>query len=208
VKLLTVIVSYNRPELLRRTVRSYQKTVTLDHYLLIVDNRSDAKTRRWLRACGVDVVFLPENRYPGWATNHGWEAGLKKIKATHLHRSDNDFEYQPGWCDEVVAQFADPQLGQLGLRTVEEEGSVGAVGGCSIIRREIWDAGVRYSEAPWHEMPWEDTHMSRDVEAAGYRWGRVTRPCATHIGLASSQDPYYQETFTVRNITFASWGIE
>jgi hypothetical protein len=85
---------------------------------------------------------------------------------------------------------------------------VGAVGGCSIIRREIWDAGVRYSEAPWHEMPWEDTHMSRDVEAAGYRWGRVTRPCATHIGIASSQDPYYQETFTVRNITFASWGIE
>jgi GT2 family glycosyltransferase len=78
-KLLTVIVSYNRPELLRRTVRSYRKTVTLDHHLLIVDNRSDAKTRRWLRACGVDVIFLPENRYPGYATNHGWAKGLKKI---------------------------------------------------------------------------------------------------------------------------------
>jgi glycosyltransferase involved in cell wall biosynthesis len=208
VKLLTVVVSYNRLDLLKRTIRSYRKTVTLDHYMLIVDNHSDAKTRRWIKGCGEDFVLLTENRYPGYATNYGWTVGLETVDADFLHRSDNDFEYQPGWCDEVEEKFADPQLGQLGLRTVAEEGSVGAVGGCSIIRRAIWDAGVRYSEAPWSEMPWEDTHMSRDVEAAGYRWGRVGRPCALHIGVASSQDPYYQETFTVRGINFASWGVE
>jgi GT2 family glycosyltransferase len=208
VKLLTVIVSYNRLPLLKRTVTSYRNTVTIDHYLLIVDNKSDAKTRRWLRDCGEDVIFLPENRYPGWATNHGWETGLEQIDATHLHRSDNDFEYQPGWCDEVEAQFANPQLGQLGLRTAEEEGNVGAVGGCSIIRRAIWDLGIRYSEAPWNVMPWEDTQMTSDIQAAGYGWNRVGRPCALHIGIASSQDPYYQETFNVRGINFASWGVE
>jgi glycosyltransferase involved in cell wall biosynthesis len=208
VKLLTVVVSYKRPDLLKRTVKSYRKTVTADHYLLIVDNKSDSKTRRWLRDCGEDVIFLPENRYPGAATNLGWQTGLEQIDADFLHRSDNDFEYQPGWCDEVEAQFANPQLGQLGLRTAEEEGNVGAVGGCSIIRRAIWDAGIRYSEAPWNVMPWEDTQMTSDVQAAGYVWNRVTRPCATHIGIASSQDPYYQETFNVRNISFASWGIE
>jgi len=37
---------------------------------------------------------------------------------------------------------------------------------------------------------------------------RVQRSCIDHIGIASSTDPYYQETFRVRGITFEQWGVK
>lgn len=204
--ILTVVVSYRRLRLLKQTLRSYEETVTGDHHLIVVDNHSDYRTRRWLRESGHDVIFLPENRYPGYATNFGWTAGLLRHNATLLHRSDNDGVYLPGWADHVRDRFAaDPYLGQLGLRTVEEEGAVGAVGGFAVLRRALWDNGLRYSELPWTECSFEDGVLSHQVEGSGWRWERVTQRCCEHAGICSSKDPYYKETFGVRGIGFPGW---
>jgi glycosyltransferase involved in cell wall biosynthesis len=210
VRLHTTIVSYNRLELLKRTLNSYGETVTLPFWLVVVDNASDEKTRRYLEAAFSDgfvdeLVFFPENRYPGAAANQGFE--LAPEDATLLHRSDNDMEYLPGWCDEVAERFEDPQLWQLGLRTLEEEGPHPNVGGNCILRREAYDAGLRYSEEPWSKVPFEDAKFSSQVRRAGKLLGRVQRPCVVHIGLAHRDDPYYQETFRVRNITFEQYGL-
>lgn len=174
--------------------------------LLVVDNGSDPGVMAWLSSQGYNPLLLQQNHYPGYAANRGFE--LAPPEATLLHRSDNDMEYQPGWCEEVVARFEDPGLGQLGLRTLEEEGPHAAVGGNAIIRRELWDKGARYDERSWQECPFEDATMSHRIRRLGYQWGRVQRPCATHIGIASSTDPYYQQSFADRGITFEQWGVK
>jgi glycosyltransferase involved in cell wall biosynthesis len=205
-----VVVSYNRLELLERTLASYLETVTLPYSLVVVDNCSTPDVIAWLwrsdLARPLEKIELAENLYPGFAANRGFEAAPSE--ATLLHRSDNDMEYQPGWCEEVVERFDDPKLGQLGLRTLEEEGPQGAVGGNAVIRRELYDAGLRYGEAPWSEVPFEDCQMSQKIHRMGYTWGRVHRPCALHIGIASSTDPYYQQTFRDRHLSFAAWGVK
>lgn len=199
--LVTALVSYNRPELLKQTVASYLETVTLPHHLVIVDNASDEETRDWLEGCGQDVRYLPENRYPGYAANFGWAAGLGIVDAQFLHRSDNDVRYEPGWCEEVLERFAaKPELGQLGLRTLEEEGPHGAVGGNCVIHRKVWEAGMRYGEDPWPTVGFEDAHLSNAVARAGFTWERVLRPCIEHCGVADRADPYYEATFRARGI--------
>lgn len=213
-RLLTVVVSYNRPDLLARTLASYRETVTLEHQLVIVDNASGDETRSLLRKQrppAALVILLNENRYPAFAANLGWEFATKRegrTKYTLLHRSDNDVEYKPGWCEEVVARFEeDERLGQLGLRTLAEEGPHAAVGGNCVIRRELWDAGVRYPEDGWTVTAFEDAVLSQRVLDAGWNWKRAESPCIDHIGIANRNDPYYVETFRVRGITFEQYGF-
>ena len=204
-RLHTVFVTHNRLELTKRTIESYRKTVTGPHTIWVVDNASDDGTREWILSERFDgFSLLTENHYPGFATNLGFShAG----DATHLHRSDNDVEYKKGWCAEVRRRFKDELLWQLGLRTVEEEGPQGAVGGNCVFSRKAWESGIRYSEEPWTRNAFEDAQMSSRITSAGHVWERVQRPCIEHIGLASRHDPYYQRTFRERGITFDQYGI-
>lgn len=212
-RILTVIVSYNRLPLLKRTFESYQATVTGPHYLMIVDNASNKATRRWLENNWGDCIYLNENRYPGYAANLGWGTLLRdhrKLGAdTLLHRSDNDVEYLPGWANHVRERFAtEPDLGQLGLRTLEEEGPHAAVGGNCVLRRNLFEQGYKYAGQPWHENAFEDAQLSALITGSGYRWARATQPCVVHLGVPSSTDPYYQQTFRERGISFSAWGAE
>lgn len=206
VKLHTVFVTHNRLDLTKRTVESYRETITLPHTIWVVDNASDDGTADWIIEQDFDgFALLDENRYPGFATNLGFShAG----DATHLHRSDNDVAYLPGWCEEVVARFQDERVWQLGLRTLEEEGPHPAVGGNCVFARMAWEAGIRYPQGPWTpHMGFEDALVSSSIVETGHVWERVQRPCIEHIGIASASDPYYQKTFRERGITFAQYGI-
>lgn len=206
-RLHTVFVTYNRLELTKRTLASYLETVSGEHTFCVVDNASTDGTQKWLLNEFDDGVhLLSQNSYPGFSTNRGWERA--PTDATHLHRSDNDVEYLPGWCDEVLERFEDPQLGQLGLRTVEEEGARGNVGGNCIIPRSLFDQGLRYDESPWTQVAFEDGEFSYHVRRRNLKVGRVQRPCVIHIGIASITDPYYQQTFADRRITFEQWGVK
>lgn len=208
-KLHTVFVTHNRLELTRRTLASYLDTVTESFHFTVVDNGSTDGTEEWLRenvgTYPSAYILLGQNFYPGKATNLGWE--ISQDDVTHLHRSDNDVEYLPGWCDEVLERFRDPNLGQLGLRTVEEEGAHANVGGNCIIPRHLFVAGLRYCESPWTRVAFEDGQLSHDVYRRNLEVERVQRPCIVHIGIASRDDPYYQKTFADRNITFDQYGI-
>lgn len=206
-KLVSVVVSYNRLELLKETVFSYKETVTSPHRLIVVDNCSDEETRRWLRNSGLEVIFLSDNFYPGYATNRGWEQGIED-DTEFLHRSDNDFRYLPGWEEEVMNRFQD-EIGQVGLRTDEEDGHAETnVGGNCVIRRELWDAGLRYDETPWPEIRerWgngysEDSFFSPRVRKLGWQWTRVSRPIIQNLASGDWSDPYYSTSYGVRGIT-------
>lgn len=206
-KLHTVFVTFNRLELTKVAVESYLATVDLAYSYVIVDNRSGDGTREWVKSH--PHLLLKRNYYPGYATNRGWEAA--PADATHLHRADNDMRFLPGWCDEVRLHFsAKRRLGQLGLRTSSEERHCDwNTGGNCIIRRELFDAGLRYDERPWRRYPpghSEDTYFSPAVKKMGWTWSRVSKPCLEMLSPDLSErekwesDPYYVKSFSDRRI--------
>lgn len=192
-----VIVSYRRLPLLKACVESFLETVTLPFTLVIVDNGSPADVVRWIAPpcqAGADLgytpLLLPRNYYPGFATNRGWE--MAPPNATLLMRSDNDSIWLPGWCTEMAAAFDDPTVGQYGPIADGDEPWTAIdgwpVGGNSIIRRSLYDQGLRYSETPWPEAKMqEDEALYLAVRALGYRrvWG--TRPGLIYNGMRDAE---------------------
>lgn len=210
-KLHTVFITYNRLELTKQAIESYLETVSVPYQVVVVDNGSEDGTVEWLQDAFLDGVWLHEvldlqrNFYPGYATNRGW--GLMWEGATHLHRADNDFAFLPGWCEEVERIFGSEKVGQVGLRTDEQEPNGRYnVGGNNIIRRELWDKGLRYDERPWPEMPpgySEDSFFSPAVEALGYTWTRVKKTCIIPLSFedpGNNFDPYYEHSWGKRRI--------
>jgi len=210
----SVIVSYNRPELTDQAIRSYWASVRLPHSLVVVDNGSHQDTvkmlRRMAKMHGFQFLELGENRYPGYATNFGW--ALMPEETTLLHRADNDFVFLHGWDQHVAEMFAaNPALGQLGLRTdAEELFNANNVGGNNVIRRQLWDEGLRYDERSWPDIArkvpgyTEDSFFTPAVKKLGWDWGRVTRPCivdmAGNIG-DGRYDEYLLQTRKDRKLT-------
>lgn len=204
-RLFTVIVSFNRPQELLRTVRSYQATVDADHWLSIVDNGStDPMTMELLDHFDreIPVWRLGKNLYPGYATNFGFDKAPPY--ATHLHRSDSDMEYLSGWCDWVRHAFGHTGVvGQVGLRTsLEENDNYLNVGGTAVFDRKLWDEGLRYRTDSWETLGTftEDYWISQEVVERGYRWVRVKRPCVVHLATGDLNDPYYQHSYGVRGL--------
>lgn len=202
-KLHTCIISYNRLELTKQVISSYLETVNVPHTLVVVDNASDAETQEWLLTeYHYGLCLLGGNRYPGFACNLGW--GMAPSDADFLHRADNDFKFLPGWCEQVKMRFRRQKVGQVGLRTdAEEMYAKWNVGGNCVIRRSLWDRGLRYDERPWHKFPpgySEDSFLSPAVEEMGYRWTRVKRPCIETLASGDWADPYYQRSYGDRGI--------
>lgn len=211
-KLLSVIVTHGRLELTKVTVRSYRETVSVPHVLVAADNASDDATREWLdyaleRKWLDALVLFDDNRYPGAAVNHVWANGLELLApdATHVHRSDNDVLYLPGWCEEVERAFARAgAVGQVGLMLEKYEAGATNVGGNSVIDRRVLDAGVRWREEPWPQLAGaatEDTYYSHDVTQAGFRVARVERESIRHLGWDFDEYPdYYRRTAAEREL--------
>lgn len=219
-KLLVVLITYNRLEYTKKTLRDFWATIDTPHYLVVVDNNSSDGTQEYLKGLikrnrANKVILNPENYYPGKACNIGWAEGLKEYPvATHLMRLDNDMHLEKGW-DKAAAEYfeAMPSLGQLGIeheaienpRAAGHELTVkgktinrfpGNVGGPNIISRAVWDKGLRYSEAKWEATakniptPQEDTRLSREIEQAGFLMGHMEEKLAWTFANQSNWSDY------------------
>lgn len=201
-RLHTVFVTHNRLHLTRQVIQSYLDTVTVPYTYLVVDNASTDGTGAWLVENHHPVLLLDRNYYPGYATNRGWT--YAPDNATHLQRADNDMLFLKGWCRELELRFRDPKIGQVGLRTDKEENHVRSnVGGNMVIRKELWDAGLRYDEKPWpHYKPGmsEDSYFSPEVLKLGWRWTRARKHILHSLATNDWTDPYYQRSFGDRRI--------
>ncbi len=112
--LSTVLLNWNRADLLARTVESYLATVSVPYELIIVDNASTDESPRLITAAceGRDnhqAILFPDNR-GGEAIN----AGIERCRGRYVHVSENDMEYLPGWDRTLLAKLqAFPGLGQI-----------------------------------------------------------------------------------------------
>lgn len=201
-KLLIALITHNRLDYTQRTLRNLLKTIEVPYHLVVVDNASTDGTVEWLKGHEkrnkIDqIIFNSENLYPGEATNKGWEQGLKEYpEATHLMRLDNDMSFEQGWDIEAEDYFNKiPELGQLGLdhEAIEHPKAAlrvlgingkdlnpwpGCVGGPNIIRRKIYDMGIRYLNLRWDDgrnsPVQEDSQFSRAIQAKGFLTGHMT----------------------------------
>lgn len=220
-KLLIVLISHNRLAYTSRTLQALIQSTQLPYYLVAVDNASSDKTpeylESWREEGKIDMVILnPKNYYPGKAANMGWEAGLVAYpEATHLMRLDNDMDFKRGWDLKAEEYFKKiDRLGQLGLDHSGGENKTpqyyngmplvewpGCVGGPNIIRREIWDAGVRYDESPWEgsrSKVQEDSKLSRRLKDDGWLVGHMEERLSWTFALPETWGDYpgyYRKTF-------------
>jgi len=185
--LSTVLLNWNRCDLLQTTIRSYLETISVSFELIIVDNGSDDDSPAIIRAAcegrpNVRAILLPDNQ-GGDALN----LGFADARGSLFHVSENDIEYLKGWDTALLAKLeAFPQVGQLSVfgvtadsshyRFVEHIAHHGAavlvtsanVGSTSLFRREIWDAGGRWRSRPDGFRAPNDVQFSADVRAFGY----------------------------------------
>lgn len=229
-KLLICLITYNRLAYTQRTLESLKKTIDVPHHLVVVDNGSTDGTALWLADNVPNFTINDTNRYPGAACNQGWVNGLREYpKATHLMRCDNDMEFTENWATKAEEYFeAIPPLGQLGLDhtaldtyngdprylTTMNGKTVNAwpgnVGGPCIIRREVYDKGLRYDETPWQDLrkdkdsmitPQEDVKFSLSMHNYGLIYGHPTEKLAWTFADESNRDEYpeyYKQTFKER----------
>lgn len=234
-KLLVVLITYNRLDFTKRTLNGLRRTISDDteYYIVAVDNASHDGTQLYLKErerAGIinQVILNPENYYPGKATNIGWTEGLKEFpQATHLMRLDNDMVLYKGWDYSVDEYFtAIPELGQLGLdheaietpladtsrRTINGKTintwPYDIVGGPCVVRRKVWDDGLRYNEEAWtnHGLEniiaeQEDVKFSRTIKQAGWLVGHSQEQIARTFANKDNWDlypDYYRETMEKR----------
>lgn len=223
-KLLIVLITYDRLEYTKRTLRSLWDTIQVPYYLVCVDNNSSDGTQKYLQSLvkrgRIDKLILnPENYYPGEGTNIGWAEGLKDYpQATHLMRLDNDMHFEKGWDVKAETYFIEiDRLGQLGLDFDGGENKTpnfyngmgiiewpGCVGGPNIIRKQIFENGMRYRDMRWegsNSPSQEDSQFSRDIKSDGWLVGHMDERLSwTFADMSNWKDypEYYKKTMTDR----------
>lgn len=219
----TVILNWNRADLLERCISSYLETITVPFELLIIDNASEDESKVLIeKFCShltnVRAIYLPSNQ-GGEAIN----VGLAQSAASLFHVSENDIEYLPDWDHKVLDVFQSfPSLGQLSLfgpvpeddeawvvkpsllrhshgRIIYE--AVENIGTTCILRRELWDTGIRFASLPVannFRFP-DDIRFSESVKKAGYMVAWSDHYLVKNLGHNGaefqSRAEYYQRNY-------------
>jgi predicted O-methyltransferase YrrM len=231
--LSTIILNWNRVELLKQCIDSYLATVGGDFELMIVDNASIDGSRdylRWLEATQpqAKVFCLPEN-----IGGEAFNSVVPQTRGDLIHLSENDQIFLPGWREYVQEAFAaHPLLGQLSLfsdtptddeawepKTTYLRFSRGNivyeahnVGTSSIIRAELLRGqGITIGniENAHVKLP-DDARLSHDIRAAGFACAFSDRYHVRNLGHEVAEferDPaYYTENYASKSpVGVAGW---
>jgi glycosyltransferase involved in cell wall biosynthesis len=227
VVLSTVLLSWNRPELLRRALTSYRRSTRVPAELVVVDNGSGPETRSLIQRAESDgvvdvAVFLPEN-HGGLALNYP----LGSLKGRFIHFSENDVDYRADWDVKLLRKFMTfPQLGQLspfapkpeadlGEIWVEHDGQrlssdgqdvfvtdAGVTTTC-IVPRAVLEAGLRWTNIEAGRWRWpNDAAFSEQVRNCGFIVAWNDAYVATNLGHNVTEWqkdlPYYLDSYAAK----------
>jgi glycosyltransferase involved in cell wall biosynthesis len=228
VVLSTVLLNWNRVDLLRNTIRSLFQTVSVAFELIVVDNASTDESIeliRDLRESGQvrHALLLGEN-LGGEALN----LGIAKARGRYIHVSENDIEYLPGWDAELLSKFAAfSRLGQLSPFSPSyqvERGEIWVdkpasplvragrtiylahenIGSTCMFPRDIWERGVRWKTYGSGSVRFPaDGHFSADVKSLGYQVAWNDRYVAINWGHnieeMTRRLPYYLANYRAKD---------
>lgn len=114
-----IVLSFNRPEFLHRTIASLKDCTTYPYELIVVDDGSMEKGNveflmKLYMAKQLSLLILNpgKNQGVGASINKGFHAAHGK----YLIKLDSDLTYTPFWLEKVVAIMETfPEIGVLGL---------------------------------------------------------------------------------------------
>lgn len=226
--LSTIVLNWNRRDLLERTVSSYLATVNVPYELIIIDNASTDDSVAFIdKVCQehphIRSILLERNE-GGEAINQGVALTTGQL----VHISENDIEYLPGWSEKVLSIFAAfPRLGQLSLfgpvpsdeeiwelkpcSLLHSKGQIiyeaaGNVGTTCVTRRAVWAQGLRVGSVRDEKgavlFP-DDAKLSSDIKQLDYLVAWSDHYLARNLGhtLAEFQKRlgYYQEGYEAKS---------
>jgi glycosyltransferase involved in cell wall biosynthesis len=218
----TTLLTHNRIRFTQKAVEAYFCSTCIPFELIIVDNASTDGTRQYLEALDnkypqIRLIFSDQNLPVGSAFNLGFAAS----SGTFLHRMDNEILHRSGWDKRVLQCFEYfPTLGQISplkipesyltqTHPIDENFAIAfsirnAPGGSNVIRRELWDRGLRIREDKWYPGAiCEDYWMSQDIVRMGYdfAWFATDEYCVNpgHDPQEMIQDvEYYIQSYMAR----------
>ncbi len=223
----TVVLNWNRADLLKNTLDSYLNTISVPFELFIIDNASTDGSRQLIdeyvkQYPEISAVFLPENM-GGEAIN----IGLSMCRGELFHISENDLEYLPGWDQYVLQAFKSfPNLGQLSLFApvpTDEEVWISKpsilkhrngvilyealenVGTSSVIRPEVYEKGIRFENivGEGNVLFPKDGKFSHDIKQAGFMVAWAHHYLVKNIGHFGEEIKkrldYYHKTYNAKD---------
>jgi glycosyltransferase involved in cell wall biosynthesis len=225
--LSTVLLSWNRPGMLYRTLRSYRAATRSATELIVVDNGSQRETRTLIESAEsaglIDsAIFLSTNE-GGLALNYP----SPFLRGSYVHYSENDVEYRPHWDIELLAKFkAFPRLGQLSPFAPKPELNIGeiwvehsghltsnstenvyvtnaGIGTTCVVRRQLVEAGAKWMNIESGEWRWpNDANFSSQVRNHGFVVAWNDHYVATNLGhnVAEWEKdlPYYLASYAAK----------
>ncbi|HEY6330894.1 MAG TPA: glycosyltransferase [Blastocatellia bacterium] len=222
----TVILNWNRSDLLAKALKSYIDTITVQYEMFVVDNASTDDSRTVIESFRArnphcQPIYMTEN-LAGEAIN----VALERCRGAIIHIGENDVEYLPGWSEKAVDYFeVFPELGQLSLfspfppdghvgrniggRLVHRSGRIlyeadGNVVLSSCLRRDLIDRGIRIHNEPECETPLpDDGALSEAVKQHGFMVARADHPLANNLGFFASEiqsrPDYYRANYLAKS---------
>lgn len=229
----TVVLNWNRPDLLKLTLESYVATTELPCELFIVDNGSSDESIRVIEEFCVrnplTVPILVRENKGGEAINEA----LERCKGHLVHLSENDIEYLPGW-SRIVADLFDafPELGQLSpFGPVPEDNEVWVAKRCAlrhangrilyeahenlgttcVLRRELIERGLRVHnvESQGSFLFPDDIRLSAEVKQAGFFTAFAPHYLVHNRGHWAEEftrrEDYYRENYCSKPVGEEGW---
>lgn len=112
-----IIPCHNRLELTKQTIESLLKNTDPEKYnLYLVDDVSTDGTREYIYSLkDVCHVFInDDNIGPGASRNFVCNAiTANGTRSKYLYHSDNDVFFKPGWLENLIGVFRDPQTAKI-----------------------------------------------------------------------------------------------
>lgn len=114
-KLSVCIVTYERPDFLRRCLESLRAGLD-EHAEIVVVDASAADRRELVRSIDPAVVFVHAPELAGWMTRSR-NAALRRVRGEVVSFLDDDVVLRPGWQAAVLSAFDDPTVSAVAGRT-------------------------------------------------------------------------------------------
>ena len=114
-KLSVCVVTYERPEFLRRCLESLRAGLDERAEIVVVD-ASEVDRRELVRAIDAAVMFVHAPGLAGWMTRSR-NAALRRVRGEVVSFLDDDVVLRPGWQAAVLGAFEDPTVSAVAGRT-------------------------------------------------------------------------------------------
>ena len=114
---VTVIIpNYNGKKLLENCIQTLERQTCTDFKLLVVDNGSSDGSKEWLKAQGVDTIFLEENTGFSGAVN----IGIKAADTPYVILLNNDTKADEYYVAEMVKAIErSPKIFSVSSRMIQ-----------------------------------------------------------------------------------------